>query len=232
MKAGNTRSGVTLIEMLTVVTVIAILAGMIFKLFTMAIRTGERAATVAVVEQLAMAVNEYRAVYGSYPPVDPGLSSVSYVFQDWTNSTVNAQQEMYDDQNISWLYTYGLMSFLVPRFQGGNVTVDGHSHHADGWELGQDGNWQVIQDTPRDLAAKESWANFLSDILSGGVGGGLTPVGKWKYKLGIVTVRDAWGRDLMYQSIPPHQSYIVWSSGPNGTNEGGKGDDIATGTMQ
>lgn len=37
-----------------------------------------------------------------------------------------------------------------------------------------------------------------------------------QYVLDQVTLRDGWGRDLYYYSPPPHQSYIVWSSGANG----------------
>ena len=32
---------------------------------------------------------------------------------------------------------------------------------------------------------------------------------------GIMTIRDGWGEDLYYYSLPPYQSYELWSSGPN-----------------
>jgi len=42
------------------------------------------------------------------------------------------------------------------------------------------------------------------------------PSGATPYVLGIMTVRDAWGRDLYYYSAPPYQSYRIWSAGPDG----------------
>lgn len=36
------------------------------------------------------------------------------------------------------------------------------------------------------------------------------------YVLDGVTVLDGWGNEFYYYSPPPHQSYTLWSSGPNG----------------
>ena len=53
-----------------------------------------------------------------------------------------------------------------------------------------------------------------------------------KYMLQQVTVRDGWGRELYYHSMPPYQSYRIWSAGPDGKTfppwislEGLKADD-------
>lgn len=37
-----------------------------------------------------------------------------------------------------------------------------------------------------------------------------------QYILRKMTIRDEWGNDLYYYSLPPHQSYVLWSSGPDG----------------
>ena len=37
-----------------------------------------------------------------------------------------------------------------------------------------------------------------------------------QYVLDKVSMQDGWGRDLYYYSPAPHQSYIIWSAGPNG----------------
>ena len=36
------------------------------------------------------------------------------------------------------------------------------------------------------------------------------------YVLDSVTVMDGWGNEFYYYSPPPHQSYTLWSAGPNG----------------
>lgn len=37
-----------------------------------------------------------------------------------------------------------------------------------------------------------------------------------QYVLDKVSMQDGWGRDLYYYSPAPHQTYIIWSAGPNG----------------
>ena len=67
----NNKRSFTLIEMLVVVVVILILVGMVFKMMKYARNFQERAACVAKLEKIAYALNEYRAEYGQFPPVDP-----------------------------------------------------------------------------------------------------------------------------------------------------------------
>ena len=59
-----------------------------------------------------------------------------------------------------------------------------------------------------DTAEKEAGFPRLSQAYSQGTGN--------RHVLGIMTVRDSWGRDLYYYSAPPYQSYRLWSAGPNG----------------
>ena len=40
--------------------------------------------------------------------------------------------------------------------------------------------------------------------------------GGQNYALEKMTVVDGWGNDFYYYSLPPHQSYTLWSGGPNG----------------
>lgn len=40
--------------------------------------------------------------------------------------------------------------------------------------------------------------------------------GSNQYVLDEITCVDGWGRELYYYSKPPHQSYTLWSAGPNG----------------
>jgi prepilin-type N-terminal cleavage/methylation domain-containing protein len=59
-----------------------------------------------------------------------------------------------------------------------------------------------------DTAEKEAGFPRLSQAYSQGTGN--------RHVLGIMTVRDSWGRDLYYYSAPPYQSYRLWSAGPAG----------------
>lgn len=39
--------------------------------------------------------------------------------------------------------------------------------------------------------------------------------GGQNYALHMMTIHDGWGHDFYYYSLPPHQSYTLWSGGPN-----------------
>ena len=71
----NKGQGFTLIEMMIVMLVIIVLAGMVFKLMGVAGAKNEEANTKATLQKVANALEEYRAIYGKYPPVYsyPGL---------------------------------------------------------------------------------------------------------------------------------------------------------------
>ncbi len=76
------------------------------------------------------------------------------------------------------------------------------------------------------------WAHYLEKI---GEYGWKTNIGVsdvftkkttvvWSNKVHYIS--DGWERGLNYTSPPPYQAFRLWSSGPNGVNEYGGGDDI------
>jgi len=71
------KKGFTLIEMLVVVLIIAILMGIAYRILGFGKGAAERAATIKNLELLRHAIEEYRAIYGQYPPVNP-----KYVWKD------------------------------------------------------------------------------------------------------------------------------------------------------
>lgn len=67
-KRQHKRSGFTLVEILTVIVIIGILAGLAIPAITGALRVGRQAAIRAEVEGLAQGVEAYKLKYGDYPP--------------------------------------------------------------------------------------------------------------------------------------------------------------------
>ena len=63
------RSAFTLIEMLVVIAVIGIMAGIVFRMMSRASQSAMKAQTTGTLEQLANALTEFKAEYGQYPPV-------------------------------------------------------------------------------------------------------------------------------------------------------------------
>jgi len=73
----------SLVELLVVMAIIGILAGIIFRLFAVSIRTAAEADTIAILEKVANGCAEYNAEYGEYPPT----TTVAYEYENGTNQS-------------------------------------------------------------------------------------------------------------------------------------------------
>jgi prepilin-type N-terminal cleavage/methylation domain-containing protein len=247
------RAAFTLIEMLVVVVIISILAGLIFRLTTMAGRNREKAKTIQVVEMLANAIEEFRAEYGKYPPVPlyGGIQPVMYEYavkQDPLDSetpkprklgwsTPRADEAMGYNGDLSGfeysatkgdglLYTFGLASFLTIRYDG--RADDGpptvlESRDSSPWYTH---NAQK-GDQPRDVQATTKIEPYLNGITSHSLVARVWKNGKNTNYNQRVTFYDGWGRQLRYESKPPYDSYKLWSKGPDGVDK--TSDDIIVG---
>lgn len=124
------NSAFTLIEMLVVVVIIAILAGVVFKLVGAGGASSDRAEARRRVEQLANAVEEYRAEYGKYPPVAKnakGEQPLAYEYplrpEHWTRGGASGANSLASTlHNVkrtdATVFSFGLMSYLETRVKG------------------------------------------------------------------------------------------------------------------
>jgi prepilin-type N-terminal cleavage/methylation domain-containing protein len=123
-------------------------------------------------------------------------------------------------------------------------------------------NGKLILQRGLEEGACKRWLPYLEDTLSSfkkeiygvkvGSGGGANLVKRGKgpsatesgsqIYLAQSTVKDGWGKEFFYYSAPPHQSFRIWSSGPDGktfppweklttTAEAWVKDDIVGGKM-
>ena len=72
LKTSGRRSGFTLIEMLVVITIIALLMALIMPIYGVVRNKGRVTATKALIECLSSALQRYRNDLESYPPTPPG----------------------------------------------------------------------------------------------------------------------------------------------------------------
>jgi prepilin-type N-terminal cleavage/methylation domain-containing protein len=236
------RGGFTLIEMLVVVLIMALLMGLLVRHMRNADDRARRAATTKTIEQVSAALEEFFAEYGQYPPVpiyagdgcqpvyfefpmqylppDPRapLSGTPHLTHPIINSTncINPTPEQR-------LFTLGLVSFLVPRYEtvmkNSSLYFTTLDKFTTGAGINKNAQWifhtPSLGDQPRDLAAIARWTPFLDGVRqSGSWMRTNTTVGVQWLNQGF-TITDAWGAPLRYESVPPHQSYKLWSDNPN-----------------
>jgi len=219
MKSPRSRRAFTLIEMLVVIVIPGILAGIVFKMYSMVNRRGEVGESLRDMEAMASALSEFYAEYGQYPPA----AGMGYEYENTTKQHP-VFCNIFLPQNPGWrgntLFSYsGLISWLWPRTpQGGSnwPLMPGSSiQHSE--------NVQWIGDTDRDFTSKVRWARFLSEIeLTQGdhaittnaveSGGDIV---NWPYTNDTLTVLDPWDNAYQYETMEPYMSYKLWSYGPD-----------------
>ena len=67
--AARRRSGFTLIELMVVIVLVCLLAGMVFRLVGATNNQDKVAATKAILQKVSLALEAYKSLYGKYPPV-------------------------------------------------------------------------------------------------------------------------------------------------------------------
>jgi prepilin-type N-terminal cleavage/methylation domain-containing protein len=104
------RSGFTLVELLAVIMIIALLAGLVTPAVMRARNTARNAAIKAEIDMLHMAIMNYKNEYGSFPPAvsAAGLSSAAgkHVQRLFPRSTPNPGARAADNAIVRWLTGY------------------------------------------------------------------------------------------------------------------------------
>jgi prepilin-type N-terminal cleavage/methylation domain-containing protein len=104
------RSGFTLVELLAVIMIIALLAGLVTPAVIRARNSARNAAIKAEIDMLHMAIMNYKNEYGSFPPAVSvaGLSSPAgkHVQRLFPRSTPNPDARAPDNAIVRWLTGY------------------------------------------------------------------------------------------------------------------------------
>lgn len=194
---GGRRGGFTLIEMLVVVVIVALLAGVTFKLIKGVGGNQQRAVTIARLNRIKQAIEAFKAEYGQYPPVNSEQTidhQIRYGFPDeWTITSVIVPTDQPWDKDK--FFQFGLMSYLLPRWRLDGVYIkDGLQtpREAPRYDLAgvlakksaiirnNKGQWgmnnrdefgnAIAEALPRDTRAAQKWLPYIEDILWPGIG--------------------------------------------------------------
>ncbi len=188
----RTKYGFTLVELLVVIVIILLLAGMLFRVGNLMSDRSNRARATADLQALANALEEYFAVYGMYPPADNG--DLRYVFPN-----PSMRPPLMDRDDVTGLRLNGLYAYLFRR--GG-----------DDPRLEWDGS-------PTIESTKDRWQHYLADVnrSSGAIGREFEGETDLLYSNAVRNVSSPWGgrARFQYESNPPYLSYRLWVNIPN-----------------
>jgi len=108
--SSHRRSGFTLVELLAVIMIIALLAGLVTPAVMRARNSARNAAIKAEIDLLHMAIMNYKNEYGSFPPAvsTAGLNSAAgkHVQRLFPRSTPNPDARSPDNAIVRWLTGY------------------------------------------------------------------------------------------------------------------------------
>lgn len=212
------RTGFTLVEILVVLAIISVLAGLI----TVSVQQARKFANIKTtridIQQLEQAALVYRNAFGDYPPTS--LSSSSEVKGIVTNGVNDGIES--------------LLIHLVRRDKGGPFLEDTPDHRLE--------NHDVDKLTSKQLATLKK-----SFTLTWNTPALLEYCDLWGNPFVYVHHRDyAQTKKAAYQGMNGQRVYVdppksektgtyhkpttfqIWSFGPNGINENGDGDDITS----
>jgi prepilin-type N-terminal cleavage/methylation domain-containing protein len=201
------RRGFTLVEMLAVLAIVAVLAGMIFPAVQLARRRASEKAAKATIERLKLALEQYANDFGDYPPTSLSELGVK------TNG-VNEGNE-------------SLVRCLSTRRERGPYFVFEEKDLAN---LDQD---RLTSDpTGSTIESKElfeivdPWGNPYVYFHNRDYRGG-SKLERYMLATGERTSCKPHPNARTGQ-YPAVSSFVIWSVGPDGKNEDGEGDDVAS----
>jgi prepilin-type N-terminal cleavage/methylation domain-containing protein len=186
------RRAFTLVELLIVVAIVMILAGISFKIMGLVGNRSGVAKTTMILEQVRNALGAYYGTYGSYPPVNEVRTEAPYM------------------QPLAMTNNPFLLRGLTAYLMTGRLDSNGGTTPP------------MTQAYMNPEAARwEHYLSFALANRGGTITNLVQGANVMDYTNAGFRILDAWGCDIRYVGTPPdYQSYLLWSEGPTGnTND-------------
>ncbi len=122
-------------------------------------------------------------------------------YEDWRLMNVDVKNEKW---KIAALPSQAITARWLPNFEG--ILSCNRDCTYYGINLT---SYDTIDISSGRLSVGNAWPKLYASNAKSGYS-------SQQYVLDEITMRDGWGRELYYYSLPPYQSYRVWSAGPNG----------------
>lgn len=231
------RDGFTLLEVLVVVVVMMLLMAFAFRLSGVTGDAKNKSVTVARLQALSAAIEEFRAEYGQYPPamgtwtLFPRMRSSSF-------KTGLLKEDILQSSNYKDMFEMGLFMYLQ-IYNGSTITPSDDIKQIYDDELGPQGRERILRnvdETVRDYLPSDYSKSFddqrssrdkkfakrikpFLDKAGVYVASNFSPKNPKdkpktiKDKCVFIKATDGWGEDICYECPPPYTSYILYSKG-------------------
>jgi prepilin-type N-terminal cleavage/methylation domain-containing protein len=206
------RRGFTLVEVLVVMAIISVLAGIVIASVSVARRFGDIKAVGIEIQTLVQGINGYCQQWGDYPP--SSLAGLKVKPPNTTNDGIEA-----------------LVLCLSSRKKGGPFFEfkEDRLTNGDGDALSPKDfgilrkDLDPIQTVPQLFEFIDLWGNPFVYIHNRDFGKKLPYTDRQG-----TTVQAMASKSAKLGTYQAATSFQIWSFGPNGVNENGEGDDIAS----
>ena len=204
------KTGFTLIELLIVVAIISILLGLAVPALTKSSRRARVVETSALIQRLKAALDKYQADFGDYPPTS--IADMGFA----TNGINDGVESLL----VSLATTQKDGPYFEPeeKFLANldNDSVPGSYNLT--WYFGDRNAREIV----------DSWGNPLVYFHYRDYDNPKANLQRYKLanKKYASSVRPK--KSQKTNTFPSWDSFEIWSSGPDGVNENGEGDDITS----
>jgi len=202
----RSKHGFTLLEMLVVISIIAILSGLVVTGMTTAKAKAKVQVTKALISKIAAALESYYAAYGDYPPTD--LSDLYLGASNGVNNGIESVVACLSDQNKGGPFLSG-----IPENKYTNKDGDSCSPPPTNWWFG-DGQLREIVD---------EWNNPLVYFHSRDYD---NPFKGSNYSFNISGAAVAPQRNPNTAAFYGATTFQIWSAGMDEKNDNGTGNDV------
>ena len=208
------RSAFTLIEMLLVICIIAVLSGISFVLINLAGKKAKIGEVRGVLEKLAAAIEEYRAEYGTYPPVTvQGDRSVTYGLPNSEGGFDDTTDYDSHDPNSGEVFNWGLLSYLLSRTEA-NYGINLDPKLPPNLKQYLTVKDHLVEDARRKRMLRKTLPH-LKDIVVGSsweISGNIQFSSSGYYTNDVYNLigEDHQTSRYRYESLPPHTTYRLW----------------------
>ena len=198
--------GFTLVEMLTVIAIIGILAALLITAVSSAMKTARVATAKADIQNLTQAATAYSLDFGAFPPdctafwTNGAQSQPDCPFPGyWSGQIAPYNASLSPNELLVW--------YLTTQYSTGQFNPATNSYLALGYPAGWTTNWPAPPPQWPADAAGDWTPSAASVVLSHGVNAGPYFDLKAKQKTdvnanGYYEFMDPWGRPYMYRAYP------------------------------